>query len=148
MKKTILTSAEKEFAGYVSQNILGMLGISAYVLADTFFISIAEGAGGITALNLVLPLYSLIYGIGAMLGVGSAIRFNILRARKDKRADDYFLGALVFALMFSVIFIVMGAFVPDKVVEVLGGNAEIVAIGTPYTRIFLMFAPFFMWNQK
>lgn len=147
MEKIKNTSTEKEFARYVSQNILGMLGISAYVLADTFFISIAEGAGGITALNLVLPLYSLIYGIGAMLGVGSAIRFNILRARKDKRADDYFLGALVFALMFSVIFIVMGAFVPDKVVKVLGGNAEIIAIGTPYTRIFLMFAPFFMWNH-
>lgn len=147
MEKIKNTSTEKEFARYVSQNILGMLGISAYVLADTFFISVAEGAGGITALNLVLPLYSLIYGIGAMLGVGSAIRFNILRARKDKRADDYFLGALVFALMFSVIFIVMGAFVPDKVVKVLGGNAEIIAIGTPYTRIFLMFAPFFMWNH-
>lgn len=147
MEKIKNTSTEKEFARYVSQNILGMLGISAYVLADTFFISVAEGAGGITALNLVLPLYSLIYGIGAMLGVGSAIRFNILRARKDKRADDYFLGALVFALMFSVIFIGVGVFVPDKVVEILGGDAEIIAIGTPYTRIFLMFAPFFMWNH-
>ena len=60
-------STERKFAKYVSQNILGMIGISAYVIADTFFISRAEGAGGITALNLVLPLYSLIYGIGADL---------------------------------------------------------------------------------
>lgn len=52
MKETNNISVEKEFAGYVSQNILGMLGISAYVLADTFFISRAEGTGGITALNL------------------------------------------------------------------------------------------------
>lgn len=147
MEKIKNTSTEKEFARYVSQNILGMLGISAYVLADTFFISVAEGAGGITALNLVLPLYSLIYGIGAMLGVGSAIRFNILRARKDKKADEYFSAALIFAFLFSVIFIGVGAFVPDKVVEILGGDAEIIAIGTPYTRIFLMFAPFFMWNH-
>ncbi|MGN1166132.1 MAG: MATE family efflux transporter [Lachnospiraceae bacterium] len=147
MGKNIIISTEKEFAGYVSQNILGMLGISAYVLADTFFISIAEGAGGITALNLVLPLYSLIYGIGAMLGVGSAIRFNILRARKDKRADEYFSAALIFALLFSVVFIVMGVFLPGKIVSALGGDAEIVAIGTPYTRIFLMFTPFFMWNH-
>lgn len=36
MKETNNISVEKEFAGYVSQNILGMLGISAYVLADTF----------------------------------------------------------------------------------------------------------------
>lgn len=147
MKNTKIYSVKKEFAGYVSQNILGMLGISAYVLADTFFISIAEGAGGITALNLVLPLYSLIYGIGAMLGVGSAIRFNILRARNDQKADDYFSGALIFALLFGSIFTVMGIFIPDKIVAVLGGDAQIVAIGTPYTRIFLMFAPCFMWNH-
>lgn len=147
MKQEKMISVKKEFAGYVSQNILGMLGISAYVLADTFFISIAEGAGGITALNLVLPIYSLIYGIGAMLGVGSAIRFNILRARRDQRADDYFSGAIFYAFLFGLIFIAMGAFVPEKIVAILGGDAEIVAIGTSYTRIFLMFAPFFMWNH-
>lgn len=147
MKNKEIVSVKKEFAGYVSQNILGMLGISAYVLADTFFISIAEGAAGITALNLVLPLYSLIYGIGAMLGVGSAIRFNILRARNDQKADDYFSGALIYALLFGLVFMVMGVFAPDRIVAVLGGDAEIVAIGTPYTRIFLMFAPFFMWNH-
>ena len=49
-------SEKKLFAKYVSQNILGMLGISVYILADTFFISMAEGADGITALNLVLPV--------------------------------------------------------------------------------------------
>ena len=30
----------------------------------------AEGADGITALNLVLPVYSLIFAVGAMIGVG------------------------------------------------------------------------------
>ena len=44
----------KKFAKYVSQNIFGMLGISCYVVADTFFISKFAGADGITVLNLVL----------------------------------------------------------------------------------------------
>lgn len=83
-------SAGKQFAKYVSQNILGMLGISAYILADTFFIAKAEGTSGITALNLVLPLYNLIFAIGSMMGVGSATRFRIYRAQKEKKADDYF----------------------------------------------------------
>ena len=46
----------KKFAKYVSQNIFGMLGISCYVVADTFFISKFAGADGITVLNLVLPV--------------------------------------------------------------------------------------------
>ena len=68
---------KKLFFKYVSQNILGMIGISLYILADTFFISKAVGADGITALNLVLPVYNLIFAIGSMIGVGSAIRFSI-----------------------------------------------------------------------
>ena len=47
----------KKFVKYVSQNMLGMLGMSLYILVDTFFISKAVGADGITALNLVLPIY-------------------------------------------------------------------------------------------
>jgi len=69
--------------------MLGMLGMSFYILADTFFISKAVGADGITALNLVLPLYNLIFAIGAMIGVGSAIRFVVARNKNDKSADIF-----------------------------------------------------------
>ena len=61
----------KKFIKYVSQNMLGMVGMSVYILADTYFISVAVGADGITALNLVLPIYNIIFAIGAMMGVGS-----------------------------------------------------------------------------
>lgn len=140
-------SEKKLFTKYVSQNILGMLGISVYILADTFFISLAEGADGITALNLVLPVYSLIFAIGAMMGVGCAIRFKILRARKDQEAETYFSNALLWALIIGVIFILIGILIPDRVVRLLGGDDRIVAVGKDYTAIFMMFAPFFMWNH-
>ena len=137
---------ERKFARYISQNILGMIGISAYVLADTCFISQAEGARGITALNLVLPLYSLIFAIGSMTGVGAATRFSIQSARGDRDADFYFSNAIEFAVIFSMIFVAMGAWIPDRIVAFLGGDAEIVKVGTPYTRIFMVCAPFFMLN--
>ena len=73
----------KNFSKYVSQNILGMIGFSCYVLADSYFISIAKGADGLTALNLVMPLYSIIFSIGEMIGVGSAIRYAISKIKKE-----------------------------------------------------------------
>lgn len=136
----------KQFGRYVSQNILGMVGISFYILADTFFISMAAGADGITALNLVLPLYSLIYAIGALIGVGSAICFKILRAKGEKSAEAYFSNALISALAASGIFMIIGGFFPEQLIGALGGNKDIIKVGTVYTRIFMTFAPFFMWN--
>ena len=79
---------KKQFIRYVSQNMLGMLGMSLYILADTYFISKAVGADGITALNLVLPVYNLIFAIGAMIGVGSAIRFVIERNKENPEVES------------------------------------------------------------
>lgn len=140
-------SVKKQFARYVSQNILGMIGISIYILADTFFISKAMGANGITALNLVLPVYNLIFAIGAMIGVGSAIRYVICRETKSSDANQYFSDALVWGLIIGVIFMVIGIFIPDKLVTLLGADAEILAVAVPYTRIFMAFAPCFIWNH-
>lgn len=136
----------KKFMKYVSQNMLGMVGMSVYILADTYFISVAVGADGITALNLVLPIYNIIFAIGAMMGVGSAIRFVVERNKKSPDADGYFFHALVWAFIISLFFIFVGLFLPDKLIALLGGDAQIVATGKNYTRIFMCFAPFFMWN--
>lgn len=139
-------STTKQFAKYVSQNIFGMLGVSCYIIADTFFISKAAGANGITVLNLALPVYNLIFAIGSMLGVGSATRFAILRAQGEKQAEAYFSNAVGFACIIGFIFVLAGIFIPDKILAVMGGDEEIIALGTGYTRIFLLFAPFFMLN--
>lgn len=59
----------KRFTRYVTQSVAGMIGISVYILADTFFISVYSGADGLAILNLILPVYGLIYAIGAMIGI-------------------------------------------------------------------------------
>ena len=49
-------SIKKKFAKYVSLNVLGMLGLSCYIIADSYFIAKAQGTNALTALNLVLPV--------------------------------------------------------------------------------------------
>lgn len=137
----------RQFFKYVSQNILGMIGISLYILADTFFISQAVGADGITALNLVLPVYAVIFAIGAMIGVGSSIRFSIARSSAGAERDSWFMNALFWGTAAGLVFTVIGLSAPAKLVTMLGGDAEIVAVGSGYTRIFMTCAPFFIWNQ-
>ena len=56
------TSNRNEFLRYSTLNILGMMGLSCYILADTFFVSKALGSVGLTALNLAIPAYNFIHG--------------------------------------------------------------------------------------
>ena len=65
-------SLVKDFSKYVSLNILGMIGVSFYILADTYYIAKALGATGIAALNFAIPVFSIILGIGLMIGIGGS----------------------------------------------------------------------------
>lgn len=129
------------FARFVSQNIVGMIGISCYILADTFFISKASGSEGITILNLCLPIYNFIAAAGCMIGVGSAIEFSIEKARKSEKADLFFTNASFFALLFGFIVMFLGLTVPDKLLYLMGGRGKIISDGIPYIKTFMFFGP-------
>ena len=136
----------RRFIRYVSLNIVGMLGMSCYIIVDTFFISVAAGADGIAALNLALPVFNLIFAIGSMLGVGGATRYSILRAQKEERAKHYFANAILWAVIFGLLFVLVGLFGPEHVIKLMGGDAHLIAVGLDYNRIILLFGPFFMLN--
>ena len=136
----------KQFFKYVSQNIFGLLGTSCYILADTYFIAQAAGTDGVTLLNLCLPIYNLIFAFGSMIGLGAATRYAILRAQGDARAQRYFSNAIFSVCILAVPFMLVGIFCPDGLLRLMGGDADIVALGMNYARIFLMFTPFFMCN--
>ena len=138
---------EKKLRGYILPNILATTGTSCYVLADTLFISLAEGANGITGLNLVLPIFAITYSIGAMIGIGSATKYALLKSLGEKEeADKYFSNSFIFTLLFSLFFLMLGIFVPDVVLRLMGADDVIEAVTHSYMRVILCFSPFFMLN--
>ena len=122
-----------------------MIGLSVYILADTFFIAYSSGADGLAALNLILPVFGLIYAIGAMIGIGSATRYGISKA-KGEAADHYFPQSIAWSVLFSIPFVLAGIFAPDKCLAFLGADARLVELGKTYLRIILIVAPLFMSN--
>lgn len=59
-----------EIKGYVTRSVLSTLGLSLYILADTFFIANGVGVLGLAALNIALPVFNLLTGLGLLLGMG------------------------------------------------------------------------------
>ena len=144
--RKVLIYMKKQFAKYVSLNILGMVGLSCYVLADSYFIAKSQGAAGLTALNLFLPVYNLIFAFGSMIGVGSAIRYTIAKSRDFKDADNYIFNSLFFAVFAGLVFSIIGILFPEQLLGLLGADSEIVETGRDYTRIFIACSPLFTVN--
>lgn len=138
----------KDFSKYVSLNILGMIGISCYILADTFFVSKALGATGLAALNLSISIYSIINGLGLMIGMGGATRFIIFKSqKKDHRANYIFSMSILFGIILGAIFLIIGLIASKPLASILGADSETLTLTNIYLRTILIFAPFFILNN-
>ena len=142
--KTLLN----EFFRYVILNICGMIGLSCYILADTFFISNGLGANGLTALNLAIPIYSFIHGSGLMFGMGGATKYSIYRGQKKyKSADKCFSNTIYIMSILAVIFMLAGIFFSEKLTILLGADKDVFLMTKTYLQVILLFAPAFMAND-
>ena len=136
------------FLKYVSANVLGMIGFSCYILADTFFIARGIGADALAALNLTIPAYSLMNGIGLMIGMGGAARYSLSSTRPDSAAHrTIFTHALFLAALSAIFFSLAGAFGAEKISAVLGADADTIGYAADYIRILLLFSPLFLGNN-
>ena len=136
------------FARYMSLNILGMVGMSGYILADTFFVAIRLGSDGLAALNLAISVFGFINGLGMMLGIGGATRYAICKAREDdKEANASFTLSLIAGIGAGVVLVVFGLLFSQPLARLLGAEERILPMCAVYLRTAFLFAPFFILNH-
>ena len=137
-----------QFAKYASLSVLGMIGMSCYILADTFFISKGMGKNGLAALNFAIPVYNVMHGLGLMLGIGGATKYTVFKSRgDDKKADAVFTGTLLLGAAFAALFMLAGGLFSGKLALLLGADADTYALTDIYLKVLLLFAPAFICNN-
>lgn len=138
----------RQFAKYVSMNILGMIGFSFYVLADTFFIADKLGSLGLASLNVAIPAFSVMQALGLMLGIGGATKYSVYREQGNiTAARKVFSDTLSVGFAVSAVLMISGIFFSQEIASVLGADGEIISDTSTYIRTFLCFAPVFVTNN-
>jgi len=136
----------KEYIKYVNLSVIAMLSVSIYVLADTWFISVALGANGLTALNISIAVFSIVHSFGLMIGIGGATHYAIKKSQGEN-ADTVFTHALVHGFLISLLFVAVGTFWTPQVARLLGADGEILPMAVSYMRTILLFSPIITINN-
>lgn len=143
-----MKESKKIFAKYVSLNIMGMIALSCYILADTFFVANGIGPNGLTALNLAIPIYSFINGSGLMIGIGGSTKYSILKAeKKHAEANKTFTQTLYLGVVLSCVFLLIGFLFVGKLTLLLGADTTVFDMTYTYIRVMLFFSPAFICNN-
>ena len=110
------------FFRYLLPSLLGLLAMTSASLVDGLFIGNYVGVAALAAVNLIVPVMSLLFGIGVMLAIGGSVRGGKYLGEGDSAAASaifsktiiatsiYGLAAITLGMVFeNQIFLALGA---------------------------------------
>ena len=110
----------KLYFKYFFPTMCAALSTSIYILFDTIFIGQGIGSAGLTALNIALPMYSIYFGSGLLIGIGGSMLMSIEKGRKrEEKAQKIFTLSFILGLFLSLIYTVIGFVFLDEIAIIL-----------------------------
>lgn len=133
------------FMKYAIPSVLGMLAVSSASIVDGFFVGNYVGAPGLAAINMSIPIFSLLFGLALMLAIGSSVITGKLMAEGDaKSASVMFSKTFITMIILSITLTGMIYLNIDSILKLFGATEDLLGIATLYLSYILLFIPFLM----
>jgi len=135
----------KVFVNYAVPSVFGMLAVSSATVVDGFFVGNYIGASGLAAINLSMPIFSLLFGLALMLSIGSSVVSGKLMGEGDTEAASIvFSKSMVVMLLMGISFAGLLYINIDNLISFLSIPANLTEMVSTYLTWMLFFLPFLM----
>ncbi|MFW5769017.1 MAG: MATE family efflux transporter [Spirochaetota bacterium] len=145
MKKDLSPEAgplPRVFFHYVIPSVLGMVAVSSAGVVDGIFVGKFVGAEALAAVNLTIPLITLISGIVLMLSIGSGVVCGkYLGEKNGPAAADTFTKTNILIGFFCAVSMTLGFIFIDPLISLLGAEEVLNGLVKEYLFIILFFVP-------
>ena len=113
--------------------LLGSLAISAVTAIDGIFIGHGVGADGVAAVNIVVPIYQIMAGLGLMIGAGCSVVSSIHVGRHKLKAaclnvTQALVGSSLICLLITVAIMIW----PTETARLLGSSETLLPLVRDY----------------
>ena len=140
-------SIPRLFGRYFLPTLLGMLSISAMTAIDGIFVGHAVGADGIAAINICVPIFMVVTGLGLMMGAGCSVVASIHMSQlKIKAARINVTQAWIFATMVIIAMIIPVMLFPSAIGRMLGSSDALLPLVREYMFGFMPGELFGVWE--
>ena len=117
--------------------------VSLYVMVDGVFVSRFVNTSAFAAINIVYPLFSMLFAISSMLASGgSALVAKKMGEQKNKQAKKYFSLIIVSSASIGLIFALICLIFIKPIIYLLGSDDSIYQYCYDYIVPILIFSPF------
>lgn len=128
------------FLKYLLPSLVGLIAMTSASLVDGIFIGNYVGITALAAVNLIIPITTLLFGVGMMLSIGGSVRAGkYLGEGNPAAASAIFSKTLMFVAFYGVIVICLGLAFEAQLFAGVGATQELFPVMGEYYRIIMPF---------
>lgn len=122
-----------EFLKYVAPSIVTMVFLSFYTTIDGFFVSRYVNSDALAAINIVIPITCIVFGISVMLATGSGALVGMKLGEGNKKEADKLFSFITITLgIIAIILTIIGLIFLKPILIFLGATERLL----PYTMSY------------
>ena len=130
----------KCFFKFTLPNMVGLIAMSSVALVDGYFVGNYVNSVALAAVNIIIPLITVVFGISIMLTIGAAVLIGTyLGEGKVNKASAVFTKVMITITVISLFFTVLCFIFSEEVSMLLGANDEIMVYAVPYLKMVSIF---------
>lgn len=127
--------------------LLGCISISAVTAIDGIFIGHGVGADGVAAVNIVVPIYQIMSGIGLMVGAGCSVVASIHLSRRNTRVAQINVSqAIILTSLLALLMSIAVLAFPSFTARMLGSSETLLPQVRDYLLWIMPCFVFEMWS--
>jgi len=128
------------FIKYMMPSLLGLIAMTSASLVDGMFIGNYEGVTALAAVNLIIPITTLLFGVSMMISIGGSVRGGkYLGEKNTAAASAIFSKTLMFMVVYGLIVIALGLMFEGEIFATLGADKTLFPVMSEYYRIIFPF---------
>lgn len=128
------------FIGYLLPSLVGLLAMTSASLVDGIFIGNYVGVTALAAVNLIIPITTLLFGVSMMVSIGGSVRAGKYFGEKNtEAASAIFSKTFIFMMVYGVSVVALGLMLEDSIFSTLGATTELFPVMSEYYRIIIPF---------
>lgn len=148
MQNSTISSVKKNYFKYIGSCIGSSIIASVYAFVDCIMVGQYEGPNGTAVLAVIMPIWTLIYAIGWMFGIGGAVLMSHARGDGDKhRGDVVFTVANIVGIVVALITWVVMVVWCEELLVMFGADQELLPLAMKYMKWINVVMPLFTIGQ-
>lgn len=127
--------------------LLGTMSLSAVTAIDGILVGHGVGAEGVAAINIIVPIYQIMSGVGLMIGTGCSVVASIHLARQNERVARLNISqAIILTSLVTILLCSLVLAFPVYTATLLGASKTLMPQVLDYLQWIMPSFLFEMWS--